>query len=507
MKQIYLIAGMLLALMPFVSSCTEENETIAPPVQYIELSELKKTMSVGETSQLTATVLPEGVLDKTITWKIDYENIGTIDNEGNITAIAEGETKVSAIVDNVTAICALTVVPVAVESVSLNEITKKMSVNETLQLIATILPENATYKDINWTSSNEDVATVDDNGLVTAKGTGNVSITATSVSGEKTAVCNIVIVGSDPLMSQTEMNLTKNDEERLEVVLPVSMEGQTVTWSIDNEGIITVTADAENSCFATVKAIGIGSATVTATIGGDKTVTCSVTVAAPKEEIDGVTVIMNLSLYANPEEVAAKILELDGKGITEYKLYGDFGKLGTLLINKNEDDRYNPFLGTSVTKIDFTGIDGSTWPDVKVTTAQGDVTMKGMPEKAFNNGTSTEFGVLGTLKTIILPESCKVLGRYCFQHLHIETLVAPGAVLLGEQFISYCDMITSLYLTTAEDFILCNKNFGAPANPKNCTLYLNSNKTPIEGNKYFKNNNNLDIEWKSVDTSGALPSE
>ena len=509
MKQIYLIAGMLLALMPFVSSCTEENETIAPPVQYIELSELKKTMSVGETSQLTATVLPDGVLDKTITWKIDDENIGTIDSEGNITAIAEGETKVSAIVDNVTAICALTVVPVAVESISLNETTKKMSVNETLQLIATILPENATYKDINWTSSNEDIATVDDNGLVTAKGTGNVSITATSVSGEKTAVCNIVIVGSDPLMSQTEMNLTKNDEERLEVVLPPNMEGQAVTWSIDNEGIIAVTVDADNSCFATVKAIGIGSATISATIGGDigNTVTCDVTVAAPKEEIDGVSVIMNLSLYANPEEVAAKILELDGKGITEYKLYGDFGKLGTLLINKNEDDRHNPFLGTSVTKIDFTGIDGSTWPDVKVTTAQGDVTMKGMPEKAFNNGSSTEFGVLGTLKTIILPESCKVLGRYCFQHLHIETLVAPGAVLLGENFISYCDMITSLYLTTTEDFILCNKNFGAPANPKNCTLYLNSNKAPIDDNKYFKNKSNSDIEWKSVDITGTLPSE
>lgn len=505
MKQIYFILGMLLALMPFASSCTEEKETIAPPVQYIELSELKKTMSVGETSQLTATVLPEGVLDKTITWKIDDENIGTIDSEGNITAIAEGETKVSAIVDNVTAICALTVVPVAVESVSLNETTKKMSVNETLQLTATILPENATYKDVKWTSSNETVATVNDNGLVTTHSTGNVAITATSVSGEKTAVCNIVIVGSDPLMSQTEMNLTKNDEERLEVVLPPSMEGQTVAWSVDNNDIVTVTDDAENSCFATVKAIGIGSAIITATIGGDtgNTVTCDVTVAAPKEEIDGVSVIMNLSLYADPEEVAAKILELDGKGITEYKLYGDFGKLGTLSISNN--DKNNPFLGTSVTKIDFTGID--TWPDVKVTTAQGDVTMKGMPEKAFNNGTSTEFGVLGTLKTIILPESCKVLGKYCFQHLHIETLVAPGAVLLGEQFISYCDMITSLYLTTEEDFILCNKNFGAPANPKNCTLYLNSNKAPIEGNKYFVNSGGSAIEWKSVYTTGTLPSE
>lgn len=512
MKQIYFILGMLLALMPFASSCTEEKETIAPPVQYIELSELKKTMSVGETSQLTATVLPDGVLDKTITWKIEDENIGTIDNEGNITAIAEGETKVSAIVDNVTAICALTVVPVAVESVSLNETTKKMSVNETLQLIATILPENATYKDINWTSSDEDIATVDDNGLVTTHSTGNVAITAKSVSGEKTAVCNIVIVGSDPLMSQTEMNLTKNDEERLEVVLPPSMEGQAVTWSIDNEEIITVTADTENSCFATVKAIGIGSATITATIGGDtgNTVTCDVTVAAPKEEIDGVSVIMNLSLYANPEEVAAKILELDGKGITEYKLYGDFGKLGELNITKTEQN--NPFKDTQVKTLDLTGIDAGSWPMVTVSVNNQNIEKPGIPDKAFNRGNdkneANKINVLNNLETIILPVSCQALGYNSFQYTAIKTFIAPGVSLLGQSVFSYSKSLENLYLITSEEF-QCHSSAFSNANSysSNCTLYLNSNKTPIEGNKYFKDNNNNDISWISVDTTGTLPSE
>lgn len=506
MKRTYIISGILTALTALVSSCTEEKEVIAPTVQSIELSELKKTMSVGETAQLMATVLPDGVIDKTVTWKIEDENIGTIDSEGNITAMAEGETKIFATVSNVTALCALTVVPVAVESITLNETTKKMSMGETLQLVASVMPENATYKDVEWTSSDETVATVDDNGLVKTLGIGNVAITATLVTGGKSATCDIVILGDEPLMSRPNMSMEKDAEETLEVVLPVILEGQNVSWSVTPEGIVDVTPDAGNPNFVTVKAVSIGSAKITATIGTSSAV-CNVTVNAPKEDIDGSTIIMNLSLYENSEEVAAKIKEVDGKGVTEYKLYGDFGKLGTLLINKKENDRHNPFLGTSVTKIDFTGIDGSTWPDVKVATAQGDVTMKGMPEKAFNNGASAEFDVLGTLKTIILPESCKVLGRNCFQHLHIETLVAPGVVLLGENFISYCDMITSLYLTTAEDFILFSNNFGAPTNVKNCTLYLNSNKTPIEGNKYFKNKNNLDIEWKSVDTSGALPSE
>lgn len=148
MKRTYIISGILTALTALVSSCTEEKEVIAPTVQSIELSELKKTMSVGETAQQMATVLPDGVIDKTVTWKIEDENIGTIDSEGNITAMAEGETKIFATVSNVTALCALTVVPVAVESITLNETTKKMSMGETLQLVASVMPENATYKDV-----------------------------------------------------------------------------------------------------------------------------------------------------------------------------------------------------------------------------------------------------------------------------------------------------------------------------------------------------------------------
>ena len=267
MKRTYIISGILTALTALVSSCTEEKEVIAPTVQSIELSELKKTMSVGETAQLMATVLPDGVIDKTVTWKIEDENIGTIDSEGNITAMAEGETKIFATVSNVTALCALTVVPVAVESITLNETTKKMSMGETLQLVASVMPENATYKDVEWTSSDETVATVDDNGLVKTLGIGNVAITATLVTGGKSATCDIVILGDEPLMSRPNMSMKKDAEETLEVVLPVILEGQNVSWSVTPKGIVDVTPDAGNPNFVTVKAVSIGSAKITATIG------------------------------------------------------------------------------------------------------------------------------------------------------------------------------------------------------------------------------------------------
>lgn len=506
MKRTYIISGILTALTALVSSCTEEKEVIAPTVQSIELSELKKTMSVGETAQLMATVLPDGVIDKTVTWKIEDENIGTIDSEGNITAMAEGETKIFATVSNVTALCALTVVPVAVESITLNETTKKMSMGETLQLVASVMPENATYKDVEWTSSDETVATVDDNGLVKTLGIGNVAITATLVTGGKSATCDIVILGDEPLMSRPNMSMEKDAEETLEVVLPVILEGQNVSWSVTPEGIVDVTPDAGNPNFVTVKAVSIGSAKITATIGTNSAV-CNVTVNAPKEDIDGSTIIMNLSLYENSEEVAAKIKEVDGKGVREYKLYGDFSKLGKLDIKPT--DQNNPFIGTNVEVIDFTGIDADTWPLVEEEVDGETVSRPGMPDRAFNRGTEGKqpIEVLGSLRKVILPEACKALGYYSFQRTNIEVLIAPGVELLGQSFVAYSSSIEEMYLTTSNEFQCHKSAFASSSYSKNCILYLNPNKAPIEGNKYFKDKNNLDIEWKSVDTLGALPSE
>lgn len=490
MKQLYNIGGMLIACVALFSSCDEENEAVAPTVQYIELSELKKTMSIGTTSQLGAIVLPDAVIDKTITWKTDDESIATIDSEGNITAIAEGETKISAIVNNVTALCALTVVPVAVESVTLNKDVMKMSINETLQLIATVLPENATYKDITWTSSNEQVATVNNDGLVTTIGTGNTTITATS--GDKSAVCNLVVIGNDPLITSTELTMKKYETKELEVVLPLRLEGKTIVWNTSVADVVTVTVNQENSCFAIVSAVGIGSTTVTATIESES-VACEVTVQAPKEEVEGNTAIMNLSLYSGSEEVETKIKELDGKGITVYKLYGNFAKLGNLFIDKSKKN--NPFLGTGVIEIDFTGIDANSWPDVTVPNVN--VTMKGMPNNAFNNGTGDGFGDLQTLKKIVLPESCKVLGKYCFQNSYLETLIAPGVEVLGESFLNYPNYAISLYLTTENEFKVHSKACAAHFNE--CSLYLNFNKSStINGNQYFGRT------WKSVETVSQL---
>ncbi len=83
-----------------------------------------------------------------------------------------------------------------VESVVLNHTSYNLLINETVQLSATITPGTAANKSVTWSSNNNAVATVDENGLVTAKSSGSATITVTTVDGGKTATCTINVIAS-----------------------------------------------------------------------------------------------------------------------------------------------------------------------------------------------------------------------------------------------------------------------------------------------------------------------
>lgn len=84
---------------------------------------------------------------------------------------------------------------VAVDSISLNTTTTTMAVGETLSLVATVSPDNATDKTVTWASSAEQVVTVTENGLVTALAVGSADVTVKSADDEtKTAVCHITVI-------------------------------------------------------------------------------------------------------------------------------------------------------------------------------------------------------------------------------------------------------------------------------------------------------------------------
>lgn len=148
-----------------------------------------------DTETLVATVLPDNADLKTVTWESDNEAIATVDEDGKVTAIAEGTTTITAISDMVETVIAECNVTVAifVTGVTLDNETLSLTVGGSDgTLTATVAPVTATDKTLIWTSSDETVATVVE-GVVTPVGEGTATITATTKDGGFIAECVVTV--------------------------------------------------------------------------------------------------------------------------------------------------------------------------------------------------------------------------------------------------------------------------------------------------------------------------
>lgn len=154
------------------------------------------TLSVGGTATIQAIVLPEEYAAQ-IEWASSDDGVVSVDGSGIVTALAEGEADITASIGDVEAACHVTTVPVPVERVILDVASLEMNVGDKHVITATVEPDNATYRTVSWTSSDEAVATVDENGEVTAAGFGNAVITATAdgVSAE----CEVEVIDPNAL--------------------------------------------------------------------------------------------------------------------------------------------------------------------------------------------------------------------------------------------------------------------------------------------------------------------
>ena len=250
----------------------------AVPVTSISLDKTTLALAEQDTYQLTATVKPDNATDKTVTWSTANAAIATVSDNGLVTAVAEGTTTITAKAGDKTATCAVTVSKkvIPVTSVTLNKTSLALTEQETFQLSATVSPDNATDKTVTWSSSNTAIATVSDNGLVTAAAEGTTTITAKA--GDKTATCTVtvskkVIPVTSVSLNKTSLALTEQETFQLSAtVSPDNATDKTVTWSSSNTAIATVSDN------GLVTAAAEGTTTITAK-AGDKTATCTVTVS------------------------------------------------------------------------------------------------------------------------------------------------------------------------------------------------------------------------------------
>ena len=172
-------------------SVTVTKKVVA--VESVTLDKSSLELNEGETATLAATVKPDNASDKTVTWSSSKTSVATVDANGKVTAVAEGNATITAKAGNKSATCSVTVTKnvVAVESITLDKSSLELNEGETATLVATVKPDNATNKTVTWSSSRTSVATVDANGKVTAVAEGTATITAKA--GDKTATCTVTV--------------------------------------------------------------------------------------------------------------------------------------------------------------------------------------------------------------------------------------------------------------------------------------------------------------------------
>ncbi|MBQ9547707.1 MAG: Ig-like domain-containing protein [Bacteroidales bacterium] len=183
------------------------NITVIPAtvdVTGISLSETSKTLNPGESFMLTATVTPDNATDKSVKWSSSDETVVSVEQNGKVTALKTGTAVITAKAGDKTATCTVTVKPVEVSKLTLDKSSETLPLGQTLTLVATVYPDNATDKTISWSSSDASVASVDQNGKVSALKVGKATITA--AAGGKSAGCVIIVTATgfeDPQPGET----------------------------------------------------------------------------------------------------------------------------------------------------------------------------------------------------------------------------------------------------------------------------------------------------------------
>lgn len=182
-----------------LNSCTEQDIELIP-VESVILNISSMELTEGESKQIYATILPQNASNKNVIWTSSNSSVATV-YDGVITALNAGKAIISVATEDSgkTAICEVVVVAKIynVESVTLDRTSVELWEGEEITLLPSVMPENASNKDVVWSSSDEMIATVEEGKVTTIK-EGEVIVTVTTVDGNKTATCKLTVI-NDPM--------------------------------------------------------------------------------------------------------------------------------------------------------------------------------------------------------------------------------------------------------------------------------------------------------------------
>ena len=302
-------------------------------------------LSVGGTCPIHAKVQPENATDKNLTYSSDNEAVAAVDAGGLIIGKAVGSAKITIKASNgvskeITVTVTTTPIPVTGIELSSGETAISVENGATRQIGAYVVPENATDKKLTYGSDNETVAVVNDNGLITAKGIGNTTITITAADGiSKTvnltvtkATVHVTSIEFNPPLPTEPIELFLNEIYKFDIkVLPEEAENKKLTFITSNSSIAWLQGEGNSE----VKADGEGKATVTITADDNPSVkrevcfkmirkpagpsisveNSSIQCESAEDDVSFTVKTLNGKLNYTPEVVGggAKWLRVDGK--------------------------------------------------------------------------------------------------------------------------------------------------------------------------------------------------
>lgn len=288
---------------------TYQEKSATVPVTGVEITEKNVTLDKGNTANIVATVTPENASNKNVTWSSSDENIAKVVN-GALTGISEGTATITVTTEDggKTDTCTVTVTenePEEVINVTGVELVfenfegefgvkwneeeqyLRLGINSTLIYNAKVTPENATNKNITWSSSDENIAKVS-NGVITGVAEGTATITVTTEDGNKTASITVKVEPTIPVESVTlnkeELEMQVGDETNLVVSFnPSNASNKNVRWTSSDEKVATISET------GIIKAVAEGKTTITVTSeDGNKTATCELTVVKKTNSDDDI---------------------------------------------------------------------------------------------------------------------------------------------------------------------------------------------------------------------------
>lgn len=238
------------------------------------------TLYVGDTYKYDPVIVEAGA-KTSLTWTSNNPSVATISRDGILQALSVGTTNITCTAENgVTAQSVVTVHPNMVSEVVLDNDELTLEIGNTTRLEATVLPENASNKQLFWTSSDPNVIMVGTNGLIVANKAGFAIVTASATDGSN-ASASCIVKAIEPQVRATSiglnynnLTLTKGDSYQLTATFtPANVSTRSIMWSSNSD---CVTVDENGN----LTAVRVGTATISASTkdGSELTVECIVTV-------------------------------------------------------------------------------------------------------------------------------------------------------------------------------------------------------------------------------------